>query len=38
MLLFLLLAKLTPEVLDQLDVFVLELEELFVPRPQVLWG
>ena len=28
--------KLTPEVLDRLDVFVLELEELFVPAP-LLW-
>merc|ERR1712130_435345 len=35
-LLFILLAKLTPEVLDRLDVFVLELEELFVPKP-LLW-
>ena len=30
------LAKLTPEVLDKLDVFVLEVEELFVPAP-LLW-
>ncbi len=29
-------AKLLPEVLDRLDVFVLELEELFVPRAH-LW-
>ena len=28
--------KLTPEVLDRLDVFVLEVEELFVPAP-LLW-
>ena len=27
--------KLTPEVLDRLDVFVLEVEELFVPTPLV---
>ena len=26
------LTKLTPEVLDKLDVFVLEVEELFVPK------
>ncbi len=26
------LAKLTPEILDWMDVFVLELEELFVPK------
>jgi len=32
-LLFLVLAKLTPDILDKLDVFVLELEELFVPKP-----
>ena len=30
------LLKLTPEVLDRLDVFVLEVEELFVPAP-LLW-
>ena len=30
------LAKLTPELLDRLDVFVLEVEELFVPAP-LLW-
>ena len=29
------LAKLTPEVLDRLDVFVLEVEELFVPKPLI---
>ena len=29
------LLKLTPEVLDRLDVFVLEVEELFVPTPLV---
>jgi len=34
-LLFLMLIKLTPEVLDKLDVFVLEVEELFVPKPLV---
>jgi len=32
-LLFLVLSKLTPDILDRLDVFVLELEELFVPKP-----
>jgi len=32
-LLFLVLTKLTPDILDKLDVFVLELEELFVPKP-----
>ncbi len=33
MLLFgLMCAKLLPEVLDRLDVFVLELEELFIPK------
>jgi hypothetical protein len=31
-LLFLMLTKLMPEVLDKLDVFVLEVEELFVPK------
>ena len=35
-LLFIMLLKLTPEVLDRLDVFVLEVEELFVPAP-LLW-
>jgi len=34
-LLFLMLTKLTPEVLDKLDVFVLEVEELFVPKPLI---
>ena len=34
-LLFLMLVKLTPELLDRLDVFVLEVEELFVPAPLV---
>lgn len=32
-LLFLVLSKLTPDILDKLDIFVLELEELFVPKP-----
>ena len=36
LLLFVMLLKLTPEVLDRLDVFVLEVEELFVPAP-LLW-
>ena len=36
LLLFLMLLKLTPEVLDRLDVFVLEVEELFIPSP-LLW-
>ena len=31
-LLFLMLTKLMPEVLDKFDVFVLEVEELFVPK------
>ena len=26
------LTKLTPEVLDKFDIFVLEVEELFVPK------
>jgi len=26
------LAKLLPEILDRLDVFVLEVEELFLPK------
>jgi hypothetical protein len=34
-LLFLMLTKLTPEVLDKFDVFVLEVEELFVPKPLI---
>jgi len=34
-LLFLMLTKLTPEVLDKLDIFVLEVEELFVPKPLI---
>lgn len=32
-LVFLVLTKLTPDILDRLDIFVLELEELFVPKP-----
>ena len=36
LLLFVMLLKLTPEVLDRLDVFVLEGEEVFVPAP-LLW-
>ena len=28
----LLVAKLVPEVMDRMDIFVLELEELFVPK------
>ena len=31
-LLFLMLTKLSPDILDRLDIFVLELEELFVPK------
>ena len=31
-LLFLMLTKLAPEVLDKFDIFVLEVEELFVPK------
>ena len=31
-LLFLMLTKLMPEVLDKFDVFLLEVEELFVPK------
>merc|ERR1712168_1297848 len=34
-LLFLMLTKLMPEVLDKCDVFVLEVEELFVPKPLI---
>lgn len=34
-LLFVLLCKLTPEILDKLDIFVLEVEELFVPKPLI---
>jgi len=32
-LVFLMLTKLSSDVLDKLDIFVLELEELFVPKP-----
>ena len=32
MLFFLMCAKLIPEVLDWMDIFVLELEELFIPK------
>jgi len=28
--------KLLPEILDKLDIFVLEIEELLIPKPQ-LW-
>ena len=35
LLLFVMILKLTPEVLDRLDVFVLEVEELFVPAPLI---
>ena len=31
-LLFLMITKLSPDILDRLDIFVLELEELFVPK------
>lgn len=34
-LLFLILCKLTPDILDRLDIFVLEVEELFVPKPLI---
>merc|ERR1719357_43504 len=34
-LLFMMLTKLMPEVLDKLNVFVLEVEELFVPKPLI---
>jgi len=34
-LLFLMLTKLAPEVLDKFDIFVLEVEELFVPKPLI---
>merc|ERR1712038_754447 len=30
------LLKLVPEILDMLDIFVLEIEELFLPKP-LLW-
>merc|ERR1719342_1659418 len=30
------LAKLLPAILDKLDIFVMELEELFIPKPD-LW-
>merc|ERR1719471_1842430 len=33
---FLLAFKLSPEILDRFDVFILELEELYIPKP-VLW-
>ena len=36
MMTLLMLAKLLPEILDRLDVFVLEVEELFLPKP-LLW-
>jgi hypothetical protein len=34
-LVFAIITKLMPEILDKLDVFVLEVEELFVPKPLV---
>jgi len=34
-LLFFILCKLTPDILDRCDVFVLEVEELFVPKPLI---
>ena len=37
-LLFLMLTKLSPDILDRLDIFVLELEELFVPKVRLLYG
>ena len=36
-LLFLMLTKLSPDILDRLDIFVLELEELFVPKVHFLY-
>merc|ERR1712115_590337 len=30
------MGKLSPEILDRFDVFILELEELYIPKP-VLW-
>jgi len=33
---FIMLAKLLPAILDKLDIFVMELEELFIPKPD-LW-
>ena len=36
-LLFLMLTKLSPDILDRLDIFVLELEELFVPKVRLLY-
>lgn len=36
LLVFCMLTKLTPEILDKIDVFILEIEELFVPKPY-LW-
>ncbi|XP_050441786.1 protein jagunal [Adelges cooleyi] len=36
LLFFLMLAKLCPDVLDRLDIFVLEIEELEIPKP-LLW-
>lgn len=35
LLFFVMLAKLTPDILDRLDIFVMEIEELQVPQP--LW-
>lgn len=35
-LVFAIITKLMPEILDKLDIFVLEVEELFVPKP-LLW-
>jgi len=32
-LVFCMISKLMPEILDKLDIFILEIEELFVPRP-----
>jgi len=33
---FVLLAKLLPAILDRLDIFIMEIEELFIPKP-ALW-
>lgn len=34
-LVFAIITKLMPEILDKLDIFVLEVEELFVPKPYI---
>lgn len=40
LLFFLMLAKLSEDILDRMDIFILELEELFIPKPlpfEYLW-